>query len=94
MAKNDNVNIWARLGVTITCSPSEAAGLIRGDEQLADLIENRKVTFDGESYLPNECNELYGLDDEIDNALDEKEEANEDLYIAGELSGKTLAIGG
>lgn len=94
MAKNDNVTIWARLGVTITCSPSEAAGLIRGDIPLANLIENGKLTFDGESYLPNECNELYGLDDEIDNALDEKEEANEDLIIADELSGKTLAIGG
>ena len=94
MAKNDNVSIWARLGVTITCSPSEAAGLIRGDTPLSSLIENGKVAFDGESYLPNECKELCGLDDEIDNALDEKEEANEDLYIADELSGKTLAIGG
>ena len=93
MKKNDIVNIWARLGVTINCSPSEAAGLIRGDIPLADLIENGKVTFDGESYLPNECNELYGLDDEIDKALNEKEEANEDLYIGSELSGETIAIG-
>lgn len=93
MEKND-INIWARLGVTINCSPSEAAGLVRGDIPLSSLIENGKVTFDGESYLPNECNELYGLDDEIDEALDEKEEANEDLYIADELSGKTIAIGG
>ena len=94
MKRNDNVTIWARLGVTINCSPTEAAGLIRGDIPLSSLIENGKVIFDGESYLPNECGELYGLDDEIDNALDEKEEDNEDLYIAGELSGKTLAIGG
>lgn len=43
MAKNDNVSIWARLGVTITCSPSKAAGLIRGDIPLSALIENGEL---------------------------------------------------
>ena len=83
MAKNDNVTIWARLGVTITCSPSEAAGLIRGDIPLSVLIESGKVTVDGESYLPNECGELYGLDNEIDKALVEKEKASQPPIAQG-----------
>lgn len=60
-------SIWLRLGVCMTGSEKEISSLLNGDcETLIKMIEDKKFTVEGDTYIPAVCvaeyNEKYGTE--------------------------------
>lgn len=73
MKKEDTVTLWARIGVSIECTGSEAKKLVMGEIPLSALIRKRKVSIYGETYIPNEngeLDEIVGEDGDYPEELD------------------------
>lgn len=78
------VTLWARIGVSIECTGDEAKKLVMGEIPLSSLIRKRKVTIDGETYIPDE----YG---ELDEIVGEDEDYPEELDTS-DIQGKAISL--